>query len=87
MIKAEKGCDIMMVLASNSPRRKELLRLICPSFEIEPADVDERVEENLPLDRIPAYLARKKAAHNVCTFAAENETETIQQTELWNMIN
>ena len=62
MIKAEKGCDIMMVLASNSPRRKELLRLICPSFEIEPADVDERVEENLPLDRIPAYLARKKAA-------------------------
>ena len=52
-----------MVLASNSPRRKELLRLICTSFEIEPADVDERVEENLPLDRIPAYLARKKAAH------------------------
>ena len=52
----------MIVLASNSPRRKELLRLICPSFVIEPADVDENVSENLPLGQIPAYIARKKAA-------------------------
>ena len=51
-----------MELASNPPRRKELLRLIAPSFEIEPADVDESVSENLPLGEIPAYLARKKAA-------------------------
>ncbi len=53
----------MIVLASNSPRRKELLRLICPSFVIEPADIDESVSENLSLAEIPAYLARKKAAH------------------------
>lgn len=51
----------MIVLASNSPRRKELLRLICPSFEIEPADIDENRADNIPLDKMPEYLALKKA--------------------------
>ncbi len=51
----------MVVLASNSPRRKELLRLICPSFEIEPADIDESVDKNLPLDKMPENLALRKA--------------------------
>lgn len=51
----------MIVLASNSPRRKELLRLISPSFEIEPPEIDEGIDENLPLDEIPAYLAMRKA--------------------------
>lgn len=32
-----------LILASGSPRRKELLRLIVPDFLVEPADVDERV--------------------------------------------
>ena len=31
-----------LILASGSPRRKELLRLIVPDFLVEPADVDER---------------------------------------------
>lgn len=53
----------MIVLASNSPRRKELLRLICPSFEIMPADIDEGIDENIPLDKMPEYLARRKAAY------------------------
>ena len=51
----------MIVLASNSPRRKELLRLICPSFAIEPADIDEGIDENIPLGKMPEYLARRKA--------------------------
>ena len=53
----------MIILASNSPRRKELLRLICPTFAIEPANIVETVDKNLPLPEIPAHLARKKAAH------------------------
>lgn len=53
----------MVVLASNSPRRKELLRLICSSFEIEPADIDEHISENIPLDKMPEYLAARKAEH------------------------
>ena len=51
----------MVILASNSPRRKELLRLIFPSFAIEPADIDESVNKNIPLDKMPEYLALKKA--------------------------
>ena len=55
------GRDKMIVLASNSPRRKELLRLISPGFEIEPAEIDERLDGNIPLDKMPEYLAVKKA--------------------------
>lgn len=51
----------MIVLASNSPRRKELLRLISPGFEIEPAEIDERLDGNIPLDLMPERLAVKKA--------------------------
>ena len=49
----------MIVLASNSPRRKELLRLISPGFEIEPAEIDERLDSNIPLDKMPEHLAVK----------------------------
>ena len=50
----------MIVLASNSPRRKELLRLICPSFAIEPADIDEGIDENIPLGKMPGSPWRAK---------------------------
>lgn len=33
----------MLILASKSPRRRELLKKIVPSFEIIPADIDERL--------------------------------------------
>ena len=32
----------MLVLASASPRRRELLRLIAPEFEVLSVDLDER---------------------------------------------
>ena len=53
----------MMILASASPRRNELLSLILDEFQIEPADVDESIENNIPLEQIPAYLAAKKAKY------------------------
>ncbi len=52
-----------MILASASPRRNELLSLILDEFQIEPADVDESIENNIPLEQIPAYLAAKKAKY------------------------
>ncbi len=51
----------MLILASASPRRRELLKLLGKDFVIEPADVDESMEKNLPIDRMPEYLAAKKA--------------------------
>ena len=53
----------MIVLASASPRRKELLSFITTDFKIVPADIDETVENNVPLEKRPEYLAVKKALH------------------------
>ena len=52
-----------MILASASPRRQELLKLITDNFAIEPADIDESVTQNIELYKIPEYLAVKKAEH------------------------
>lgn len=49
-----------IILASASPRRRELLQLITPSFEIRPADVDETVPEGMKGREYCEYIARKK---------------------------
>ena len=46
---------IPIILASNSPRRKELLRQVGVSFTVDPADVDERP---LPGERPEGYAVR-----------------------------
>lgn len=53
----------MIVLASASPRRQTLLKEICSSFSVEPADIDETVDSDIALDKIPEELAYKKAMH------------------------
>lgn len=53
----------MIILASASPRRKELLQLICDSFQIIPADIDETISNDIPLEASPEYLATEKARH------------------------
>ena len=50
-----------LILASNSPRRKELLRLGGWHFRILPADVDETPLEAEPADRYVLRLAKAKA--------------------------
>lgn len=52
-----------LVLASNSPRRKELIAGIDVPFEIHTLpDVDESYPETLPHEDVPEFLARKKAS-------------------------
>lgn len=53
----------MIILASASPRRQELLSLICDSFTVEPSDIDETVTKDIKLEMIPEYLAIKKAKY------------------------
>ncbi|HEX5814431.1 MAG TPA: Maf family protein [Methylomirabilota bacterium] len=48
------------MLASASPRRRELLRSLCPDFEVAPSAVDERLEPG-PLAAAVARLALRKA--------------------------
>ena len=50
-----------IILASGSPRRKELLKLIVPEFEIMVSGVDEKLEEEQKLEKQVANLAYNKA--------------------------
>lgn len=52
---------IPVVLASQSPRRKELLSLLIPAFRIEPADTDETLPEGISPAQGPVLLALRKA--------------------------
>ena len=49
-----------LVLASGSPRRKELLEQVGLSFTVDVADVDENLEEDRPASLVE-QLSRKKA--------------------------
>jgi len=50
-----------LVLASQSPRRQNLLKELGFDFEIKSADIDEVFPEHLEKEAIPMYLATEKA--------------------------
>ena len=50
-----------LILASASPRRKELLSLITEDFKIIPSGAKETVPDGIPPEKQPEYLARLKA--------------------------
>lgn len=50
-----------IILASASPRRKELLKNIFENFDILPADVDENVDFGVSAEKYPEKLAELKA--------------------------
>lgn len=51
---------LRVVLASGSPRRRELLEALGVAFEVDVSDVDETVEETDPV-RVAEMLAERKA--------------------------
>ncbi len=59
MLENLKGYNI--ILGSNSPRRKELLKGLDIDFQIVSNDVDETYPNHMVGVDIPVYLARKKA--------------------------
>lgn len=57
-----KITDYKVLLASNSPRRKELLQGIDIDFEIKVLpDIDESYPANLPVEEVAEFIAKKKA--------------------------
>ncbi|MDO3642661.1 nucleoside triphosphate pyrophosphatase [Mucilaginibacter sp. L3T2-6] len=50
-----------LILASKSPRRQELLRLMDIDFRIVLKDVDESYPDNLTPEEVAVYIAAKKA--------------------------
>ena len=51
----------MLILASQSPRRRELLSMLGLEFEIITADIDETMDPNLSVEDAVAEVCRKKA--------------------------
>ena len=50
-----------IILASNSPRRQELLRNAGVSFTVEVKETDEQFPPDLPAEEVAQYLAEQKA--------------------------
>ncbi len=50
-----------IILASQSPRRKQLLEWAEIPFDIIVSDTDESFSDQLPINEIPIYIARQKA--------------------------
>jgi septum formation protein len=53
--------DRKIILASNSPRRKELMRMAGFEFEVKSKNVEENHPEGMAQEEIPVSLAAKKA--------------------------
>ena len=66
-----------LLLASQSPRRKELLHLAGFTFEVKIPAVDESVSEKWEPEEVPELLARKKASTVFEQFHPGNETVVI----------
>lgn len=63
----------MVILASASPRRQELLRYAVKDFTICPADIDETLPENISPKESAEYLAIQKAK----AVAEKHEFDTV----------
>ena len=56
-----RGIKMKIILASASPRRRELLKYIVPNFEIIVSNIDEKLQEGLEPEEQVARLAYEKA--------------------------
>jgi len=50
-----------LILASASPRRQFLLKEIGLEFTVDPPHIDESFPSDMPIEKVPSYLAEKKA--------------------------
>ena len=54
--------DFQFILASNSPRRKELLAYVIPNFTVKTKEVAEIYPEKIQKNKVAEYLATLKAS-------------------------
>lgn len=50
-----------LILASNSPRRREILGQAGFAFSVVASDIDESFPDDMPLSEVPVFLSEKKA--------------------------
>ncbi len=68
---------IRMILASGSPRRKELFSRICPHFEVRSVNADETVAAETSPQAAAAALAERKARKGYAEAKKEGGAEPI----------
>jgi len=56
-----KGKRMKLILASASPRRRELLQMAGYDFRCLPAEGPEEIPEGMPAEEVPSFLAQQKA--------------------------
>lgn len=61
-----------LILASQSPRRRELLKLICEDFEIRPDNSPEKADKSLPPHEFVSALSMEKCK-NIAKVSDENK--------------
>lgn len=69
--------DKRVVLASASPRRKELMTMLTEDFEVIPAEGEERVPENTDAFLIPEILAGMKCREVAARCSPDRDTVVI----------
>ena len=70
-----------IILASQSPRRRELLKSITPNFKTISLNVDEVYPDTLQREKIPIYLSELKA--KAYQFENDNELIITSDTIVW----
>ena len=83
MMLTEKLKEYQIILASGSPRRRQLLGDMGISFSLMANTVDETYPSDLEGEAIPAYLAKKKAAALVNQLKA-NDILITADTVVWH---
>lgn len=71
IIKQINNSEYKFILASNSPRRKELLAMIGLEFEVKPANIDENITDYFDFSDYVMKLSKQKAE-----FVAEDLRKT-----------
>lgn len=80
-LKMEK---IKIVLASGSPRRKNLLKEAGFDVEVISNHVEEDFPDNLPVEDVATFLAHKKAKGNQQNIPKDTFLLTADSTVIWN---
>ena len=62
-----------IILASSSPRRQEILRLLNIPFQVKVSNFEESYPPNLPLNQVPEFLANKKVEAVAKTYPSGHE--------------
>ncbi len=62
-----------IILASQSPRRKQLLAEAGFEFEVKVTDIDEDYPEDMPVEQVPEFLAELKAKAAMEMFGLNDE--------------